>query len=148
MLDTQVVTETTSTTKGPDMTSTNRIIPRRVSHCLAAAIFTIGATFGSAAVASAEWDVDAYDKCVANIGSNTVLGGGPDSVHECCVASGGTPTPLFDPAHACVAPTVNDPMTGQPPTRSPEEIVTGPTKQFDTPDVIVPGAPVPGLATP
>ena len=127
------------------MTSTRQtIILRRMSQYLAAATVAIGFVLGSATVTSAEWDIEYYDKCVRNLGNPNVLGSAATSVWECCVESGGDPQdPVFDPAHACAAPPENDAMTGQPaPPRSPEDIVTGPTRQFNVPDASVPGAPI------
>jgi len=121
------------------MTSTRLItIGRRASQYLAVTTFAIGLAVGSAAVASAEWDIEAYDKCMAKTVRDPI---------SCCIDSGGLPGgPDWQ---SCGAPVENDAMTGQPaPPRSPEDIVTGPTRQFDVPDASVPGGPVIVFPTP
>ncbi len=124
------------------MTSTN--IGKRTSEFIALAAFTIGLALGSATVANAEWDIEAYDKCMDDPKTDTFY-----EFEICCKNSGGV-VGRGGGVH-CNAPSVNDPMAGQPaPPRSPEEIVSGPVNEFNVPDGIVPGAPVldPGAATP
>lgn len=121
------------------MTATKRTtIRKHASQCFAVATFTIGLALGSAAIASAEWDIEAYDKCMAKTVRDPVI---------CCFDSGGIPTgPDF---RGCQSPPVNDAMVDQSgPTRSPEEIVSGPVNEFNVPDAVVPGAPVLELPTP
>lgn len=117
------------------MTSTRHIVTLgRTSHCLATAIVTVALAVGSAAVARAEWDIEAYDKCMDDPNTDTFT-----EFKICCESTGGIYTRDLN----CRAPSVNDPMTGQPaPPRSPEDIVTGPTRQFDVPDASVPGDPI------
>lgn len=122
---------------------------RHTRQYLAIAASTLGLLFGPAIVAAAEptgpgpdspeWDIDAYDDCVA-LGSRNVL--------SCCLDSGGVPVgpPFDDPDHSCQAPKAQSQQTG--PTRSPEQIVSGPVNEFNVPDASVPDAPVIVLPTP
>ena len=132
------------------MTSARCSILKRAGQYLAITTFTTGCAIGTAGIATAEFDVEYYDGCVANVGNPNILTAGPDTVAECCLASGGDPTPLgWPPELACKAPPVNEQATGQPaPPRSPEEIVGGPVRDFTVPDANVPDAPVIVLPAP
>jgi hypothetical protein len=66
----------------PSSTSIRPRGMRRLSRAtLVAGALMLGAsTFGYSAIASAEWDIDAYDECVARDTTNMNL---------CCIATGG-----------------------------------------------------------
>jgi hypothetical protein len=88
---------------------------RRFAHAsLLAVAFAIGASaFGHTAIASAEWDIEAYDKCMAMPHVEA-----PHHPYhaDCCVASGG----IADGEGRCRAPvdltavTPLGPKLGQP----------------------------------
>lgn len=127
--------------KGSEMTLTKSTICRRAGQYLAVTTFSIGLAIGSAALANAEFDVEMYDKCIENIGLNDVLNPGPSTIAECCIASGGFITNVpWPPDRACGAPPVNEVMPAPP--RTPEDMVSGPTREFNAPDAVVPDAPV------
>jgi hypothetical protein len=92
------------------MTSTNRVtIATRISHCLAATAFIAGLAIGTAATASAEWDIGKYDSCLAR-GSKQ----GDDWYHNqtyCCMMSGGE----WSQTQGCVAPAPVAQNVPQPP---------------------------------
>lgn len=124
------------------MNSTKRATIRTLaSKYLAVTTFTVGLAIRTAAVATAEWDIEAYDYCISTIKQNPGR-----TVRDCCNVSGG----VWDEGHfGCQAPPVNDAMTGQPvPPRSPEEIVGGPVRDFNVSDANVPDAPVIVLPAP
>jgi hypothetical protein len=87
------------------MTSTNRTtIATRISHCLAATALMAGLTIGATAGAAPVWDLDAFDKCLAN-SVRTPLGDDPEAewtrrYNYCCIASGGE----LDSRGICGAP--------------------------------------------
>lgn len=65
---------------------------RRLTRYLAVPALALGLAMGSAAVANAlpEWDIGAYDRCVANIPTDVLDAGHyTDAVHECCLKTGG-----------------------------------------------------------
>jgi hypothetical protein len=53
----------------------------RTGQCVAAAALTAGLAFIAAPIARAEWDIDAYDKCIATNGEGYAA--------ACCGFSGG-----------------------------------------------------------
>jgi hypothetical protein len=67
---------------------------------LAGAIALGASAFGHTAIASAEWDIEAYDRCME---VNRVLNQPPGGVADvrCCIESGGN---ISDPTGKCVAP--------------------------------------------
>jgi hypothetical protein len=78
----------------------------RLTRYLAGPALALGLAIGSAAVANAlpEWDIGAYDRCVARIPNEVLLSGNyTDAVHECCLKTGG----IWDGTkseNSCVAP--------------------------------------------
>ena len=116
-------------------------IRTRARKYLLVTTFTVGLAIGTAAVATAEWDIEAYDYCISTIKQNPGR-----TVRDCCNVSGGVWNEGY---FGCQAPPANDPMTGQRvPPRSPEEIVGGPVRDFNVPDANVPDAPVIVLPAP
>jgi len=79
----------------------NHTARRRFTHAvlLAGAIALGASAFGHTAIASAEWDIEAYDRCIE---VNRVLNKPPavDDV-RCCIESGGN---ISDQTGKCVAP--------------------------------------------
>jgi hypothetical protein len=75
------------------MTSMNRTtIPTRVSQGLAAAALMVGVTIGAPAIAYAEreWDIGAFDQCVASARDTYTSKAEWDLlIHSCCIQSGG-----------------------------------------------------------
>jgi hypothetical protein len=64
----------------------------RLTRYLAGPALGLGLALGSAAIANAlpEWDIGAYDRCVARIPDDVLLSGNyTDAVHECCLKTGG-----------------------------------------------------------
>jgi hypothetical protein len=77
--------------KEKDMT-TQTPTSRRLTRYLAVPALALGLALGSAAAANAlpEWDIGAYDRCVARIPDDVLLSGNyTDAVHECCLKTGG-----------------------------------------------------------
>jgi hypothetical protein len=64
---------------------------RRLIHFLAGPALALGLTLGSAGVANAlpEWDIGAYDQCMAGIPTIMTPQEYELASHECCVKSGG-----------------------------------------------------------
>ncbi|HEX9835165.1 MAG TPA: hypothetical protein VGA66_19150, partial [Mycobacterium sp.] len=93
--------------QGRKMTSTHRTtIATRISRCLAATALISGLTIGVAATAGAdrEWDLDVFDKCIANENNGYTY-------VECCFLSGGE---WNDEIDDCVAPAPLQNPQGQP----------------------------------
>jgi hypothetical protein len=67
---------------------------------LAGAIGIAASAFGHTAIASAEWDIEGYDRCME---VNRVLNQPPGGVADvrCCIESGGN---ISDQTGKCVAP--------------------------------------------
>jgi hypothetical protein len=94
----------------------------RLTRYLAGPALALGLAIGSAAVATAlpEWDIGAYDRCVARIPNDVLLSGNyTDAVHECCLKTGG----IWDGTkseNSCGAPPVGQsgrtPLPGDAPT--------------------------------
>lgn len=85
---------------------TNRTtILTRTGQCLVAAALTCGLAFTAAPFARAEWDIGAYDQCIA-IGRFW---------GDCCAESGGV---VSHDARKCVAPAVV--QSAQPPPPKPK----------------------------
>jgi hypothetical protein len=62
---------------------TNHVtILTRAGQCLAAAALTAGLAFAAAPIARADWDIEAYDACIATNGEGYAA--------ACCGFSGGT----------------------------------------------------------
>jgi hypothetical protein len=75
---------------------------RRFTHAalLAGGLAIAASAFGHTAIASAEWDIEAYDRCMeVNRVTNQPPGGVADV--NCCVYSGGN---ISDQTGKCVAP--------------------------------------------
>ena len=105
------------------MTLRNRTtIPTRVGQYLAATALMAGLAIGAGAVANAvpntgEWDIGAYDECVAR-GTNKRL---------CCSQSGGVWTNASDnPPNTCVAPSAQTQGTSPPVAGPPPVVATQP----------------------
>jgi hypothetical protein len=90
---------------------------------LAVPAVALAMALGSGAVARAlpEWDIGAYDKCVAGI--PTILGPTEyhQSVYECCTKTGG----IFDFDNMeCVAPPAESQGGRRPLTEAPTHVMT------------------------
>jgi hypothetical protein len=100
--------------------TTAAVISSRFIRYLAVPTAALGLALGSAGVASAlpEWDIGAYDRCVANIPKDVLDAGHyTDAVHECCLKTGG----IWDGSkseNSCGAPGVEEagrnPLTDAP----------------------------------
>ncbi|WP_319448188.1 MULTISPECIES: hypothetical protein [unclassified Mycobacterium] len=69
---------------------------------LAGAIAIGASAFGHTAIASAEWDIEAYDRCIT---LNQVLHKAPVEDLYCCLNSGGN---ISEHTGNCVAPPANN----------------------------------------
>ncbi len=91
---------------------------RRLTRYLAVPALALGMAIGSAGVANAEWDIGAYDACMAS----NPYGGGPGTeawVEGCCDRSGGDFKSGPD-VHGCFAPPAEEsgrsPLSGEAPS--------------------------------
>lgn len=67
--------------------NTARANVKRVRHVLTATVFIAAVALGPAAIAKADWDIGAYDACLASKGKTPPA---EDYSAECCEKSGGT----------------------------------------------------------
>ena len=97
----------------------------RVTRCLAVPALAMGLAIGSASVANAlpEWDIGAYDRCIANIPTDVIVGEyGEDAIHECCVKTGGVWNPN-KPYGNCEAPPVESQGRNPLPNEAPTHVI-------------------------
>jgi hypothetical protein len=106
------------------MTTTART-SRCLTRYLAGSALALGLALGSAAVANAlpEWDIGAYDRCVARIPNDVLLSGNyTDAVHECCLKTGG----IWDGTkseNSCVAPPAERSGRNPLPSDAPTHVI-------------------------
>jgi hypothetical protein len=107
------------------------LLPR--TTFLAAAIALAGIAVGPAAIATAdpEWDVGAYDSCMAqpidSSGSPPSAGDRNNQTAHCCDLSGGIAVYHDDATLTCAAPAANaDPNVLKPIGRPPTQPTPGP----------------------
>ena len=130
------------------MTSTNlTTIATRVSQCLAATALMAAIAIGAAATAGAErvWDLDEYDKCMANWNLND-----EQTLNQweewrrfqqgCCLNSGG----VWDAEYStCTAPAPEAENVPQPPGQptEPPPVLQNPPAQPSNPLIPTPRGP-------
>lgn len=91
--------------------TTKAATSRRLTSYLAVPALAFGVAIGSAAVANAVWDIEAYDACLRGLPTIMTHDEFEDAHYNCCVKSGG----IYKHTHEkCVAPGVASLPGGAP----------------------------------
>jgi hypothetical protein len=112
-------------------------IRARVSQCVAATALIAGLAIGTAATATAEWDIGKYDSCLARWSKQD-----PDDWYHnqtyCCAISGGE----WSQTQGCVAPALEAQNVPQlPAPTEPPPVLQNPPTQPSNPLILTPRGP-------
>ena len=109
---------------------------KRLRHVLTAAVFVTALVLGPAATAEADWDIGAYDACLARKG---LPAGTEDYTGDCCAESGGQ---WSLQQVKCVAPPAVEEALPPQPQKPPRPVNPVPPGNIQAPAPVSPGAPV------
>ncbi len=107
-------------------TATTSSNVKRVHQVLMASLFLIALGIGQPATAKADWDIGAYDACLARMGLTPPA---EDYSGQCCEESGGT---WSIQQVKCTAPPVYEESLPPQPQRPPQPVSPVPPRNIQT----------------